>query len=59
MLFPGAAMFEAGRAAGAALADALHDLAFTSIVIPAPLLLPKSLVRRIDPQGQSCERVEQ
>ncbi len=62
VLFPGAAMFEAGRAAGAALAaDALPgragadaafadvagapDLALTAAAIPAPLLLPKTLVR--------------
>ncbi|BDA51455.1 probable oleandomycin polyketide synthase, modules 5 and 6 [Coccomyxa sp. Obi] len=44
VLFPGAAMFEAGRAAGAVLADGLRDLALTAAVIPAPMLLPKSLV---------------
>lgn len=44
VLFPGAAMFEAGRAAGAALADSLRELTLTGAVIPAPLLLPKSLV---------------
>lgn len=41
MLFPGAAIFESARAAGAAVADALPDLALTHAVIDAPLLLPK------------------
>lgn len=61
VLFPGAAMFEAGRAGGAALADrtgadvagadvefddaaGVPDLALTAAAIPAPLLLPKTLV---------------
>ena len=44
MLFPGAAIFESARAAGAAVADTLPDLALTHAVIDAPLLLPKNLV---------------
>lgn len=44
MLFPGAAIFESARAAGAAVADVLPDLALTHAVIDAPLLLPKNRV---------------
>ena len=47
ILFPGAAMFEAARAAGALLGaggSSLPDLALSSVAIPAPLLLPKRLV---------------
>ncbi len=47
VLFPGAAMFEAARAAGAAVTDALPDIALTHAVIDAPLLLPKTLVRTL------------
>ena len=44
VLFPGAAMFEAARTTGAAMTDALPDLALTHAVIDAPLLLRKTLV---------------
>jgi hypothetical protein len=44
VLFPGAAIYESARSAGAAVADALPDLALTHAVIDAPLLLPKNMV---------------
>ena len=46
VLFPGAAMFEAARAAVASLCaqKLLPDLALQDAVIPAPLILQKSQV---------------
>ena len=46
VLFPGAAMFEAARAAGASLCTQklVPDLALQDAVIPAPLMLQKPQV---------------
>ena len=46
VLFPGAAMFEAARAAGASLCaqKLVPDLALQDAVIPAPLMLQKPQV---------------
>ena len=52
LVFPGAAMFEAARAAGASLdmQSLLPDAALQEAAIPAPLMLQKPQVNADEPQ---------